>query len=81
MQIIAELEPAPRGAYCGSVAWLGWDGAADSSIAIRTLTVSRGQVTAAAGGGIVAESRPEDEHEEMLIKIRPLLRALGRFDA
>ncbi len=81
MQIIRELEPAPRNAYCGTVAWLGWDGAADSSIAIRTLTISRGQVTAAAGGGIVAESQPEDEYEEMLVKIRPLLRALGPFGA
>ena len=80
MQIIAELEGALRGAYCGAVAWLGWDGAMDSSVAIRTLTVSPGQVVAASGGGIVAESQPGDEHEEMLVKIRPLLRAVGVFD-
>ena len=77
MQIIHELEPAPRGPYCGAVAWLGFDGAMDSSIAIRTLAITPGQVVAQAGGGIVADSDPAAEVEEMMVKIRPLLRALG----
>ena len=77
MQIIRALEPAPRGAYCGAIAWLGWDGAMDSSVAIRTLTITPGQVVAQAGGGIVSDSDPADEYEEMMVKIRPLLLALG----
>ncbi|KAA0687763.1 aminodeoxychorismate synthase component I [Azospirillum brasilense] len=77
MQIIDELEVARRGAYCGSVAWLGFDGAMDSSIVIRTLSITPDTVIAQAGGGIVADSDPADEHEEMMVKIRAQLRALG----
>jgi para-aminobenzoate synthetase component 1 len=77
MQIIAELEGVARGPYCGSVAWLGFDGAMDSSIAIRTLTITPDLVAAQAGGGIVADSDPAAEYEEMMVKIRPLLASLG----
>jgi para-aminobenzoate synthetase component I len=77
MEIIAELEAAPRGPYCGAIAWIGFDGAMDSSIAIRTLTVTPEMIAAQAGGGIVADSNPVDEFEEMMVKVRPLLRALG----
>ncbi|PGH55758.1 aminodeoxychorismate synthase, component I [Azospirillum palustre] len=76
MEIIDELEASRRGAYCGSVAWIGFDGAMDSSIVIRTLTVTPDRVVAQAGGGIVADSDPDGEHDEMMVKIRPLLRAL-----
>ncbi|MGA1856087.1 aminodeoxychorismate synthase component I [Azospirillum sp. 11R-A] len=76
MEIIDELESSRRGAYCGSVAWIGFDGAMDSSIVIRTLTVTPDRVVAQAGGGIVADSDPGGEHDEMMVKIRPLLRAL-----
>ncbi|CAO3433349.1 aminodeoxychorismate synthase component I [Azospirillum endophyticum] len=76
MEIIDELEEARRGAYCGSVAWIGFDGAMDSSIVIRTLTVTANRIIAQAGGGIVADSDPGREHDEMMVKIRPLLRAL-----
>ncbi|HYC05048.1 MAG TPA: aminodeoxychorismate synthase component I [Azospirillaceae bacterium] len=76
MEIIHELEPARRGPYCGSVLWIGWDGAMDSSITIRTLAVAGGQVAAQAGGGIVADSDPADEYEECLVKARALLTAL-----
>jgi len=76
MEIIDELETSRRGAYCGSVAWIGFDGAMDSSIVIRTLTVTPDRVIAQAGGGIVADSDPGGEHDEMMVKIRPLLRAL-----
>ena len=76
MEIIDELECSRRGAYCGSVAWIGFDGAMDSSIVIRTLTVTPDRVIAQAGGGIVADSDPGGEHDEMMVKIRPLLRAL-----
>ncbi|MEJ0044723.1 MAG: chorismate-binding protein [Rhodospirillales bacterium] len=77
MQIIAELEGLARGPYCGTAAWLGFDGAMDSSILIRTLTVAEDRVVAQAGGGIVADSEPEDEWEELMVKVRPLLAALG----
>ena len=76
MEIIHELEPARRGPYCGAVAWLGWDGAMDSSIVIRTLAIAGGQVVAQAGGGIVADSDPAAEYAEALVKVRPLLTSL-----
>lgn len=76
MEIIQELEPARRGVYCGTIAWIGFDGAMDSSIVIRTLTVSGGTVIAQAGGGIVADSDPAAEVGEAMIKLGPLLRAL-----
>ncbi len=80
-QIIHALEPAARGPYCGAVAWLGWDGAMDSSVAIRTATVTPQRVTLQAGGGIVADSTPAAEWEELMVKVRPLLAALGPLPA
>jgi para-aminobenzoate synthetase component 1 len=77
MEIIDELEESRRGPYCGSVAWIGFDGSMDSSIVIRTLAVTPDHVVAQAGGGIVADSDPGKEHDEMMVKIAPLLRALG----
>ncbi len=77
MEIIHELEPAPRGAYCGAIAWIGFDGAMDSSIVIRTLTRAGDTLVAQAGGGIVADSDPADEYEESLLKLQPLLRAVS----
>jgi para-aminobenzoate synthetase component 1 len=76
MEIIRELEPARRGPYCGAIAWIGFDGAMDSSIVIRTLVVDGDTVIVQAGGGIVADSRPEEEYEETLDKARPLLACL-----
>jgi para-aminobenzoate synthetase component 1 len=77
MEIIHELEPFPRGVYCGSVAWIGFDGAMDSSIVIRTITRAGDTLLAHAGGGIVADSDPADEYEESLVKLAPMLRALS----
>lgn len=76
MEIIHELEPAPRGPYCGSIAWIGFDGAMDSSIVIRTLVRAGETLVAQAGGGIVADSDPAAEYEESLVKIAPLLKAV-----
>jgi para-aminobenzoate synthetase component 1 len=78
MHIIAALEAAARGPYCGIAAWLGFDGAMDSSILIRTVTVAADRVIAQAGGGIVADSDPGAEWEELMIKVMPILKALGR---
>jgi para-aminobenzoate synthetase component 1 len=77
IEIIHELEQAPRGPYCGSLFWLGEDGAMDSSILIRTAVITPRHVTIQAGGGIVADSNPAAEYEELLTKARPLLAALS----
>jgi para-aminobenzoate synthetase component 1 len=79
MEIIHELEPARRGPYCGCIAWLGIDGAMDSSIVIRTLIGDGATVTAQAGGGIVSDSDPAAEYQETRVKVAPLLATLGRL--
>ncbi|MFG1424113.1 aminodeoxychorismate synthase component I [Roseixanthobacter liquoris] len=77
MEIIHELEPVPRGIYCGTIGWIGFDGAMDTSIVIRTLARSGETLIAQAGGGIVADSVPADEYEESMVKIAPLLQAVS----
>ncbi|MCC3750776.1 MAG: aminodeoxychorismate synthase component I [Halorhodospira halophila] len=64
MEIIAELEPGPRGVYCGAIGYLGLDGRMDTSIAIRTATCRGGTMTYWAGGGVVADSTAEAELQE-----------------
>jgi anthranilate synthase component 1 len=82
MQIIAELEGVPRGAYTGSMGYLNRDGSMDLNILIRTLEVHGRQVTLRAGAGIVADSDPLRELEETRAKARGLIRALDeRLDA
>jgi para-aminobenzoate synthetase component 1 len=76
MEIIAELEPTARGVYCGSLGYLGFDGAMDTNILIRTLTMGRGWMQFPVGGGIVADSVPEAEYAETLHKAGGMLRAL-----
>jgi para-aminobenzoate synthetase component 1 len=76
MEIIAELEPTARGPYCGSLGWIGFDGAMDTNILIRTFTAGRGWVQFPVGGGIVADSDPAREYEETLHKAAGLLKAL-----
>ncbi len=75
MQIIAELEGEGRGAYTGSLGWLGTDGDADFNILIRTLTLHGDQIELRAGGGIVADSVAEREIEETRAKALGMLRA------
>jgi para-aminobenzoate synthetase component 1 len=76
MEIIAELEPTPRGAYCGSLAYIGFDGQMDASILIRTITAGDGWWQIPVGGGIVAQSDPEEEYRETWHKARGLLKAI-----
>ncbi len=76
MEIIAELEPTVRGAYCGSLFYVGFDGTADSNILIRTFTCRHGWVQCPVGGGIVAGSNPVAEYDETLHKAEGMLRAL-----
>jgi para-aminobenzoate synthetase component 1 len=77
MEIIAELEPTVRGAYCGSLGYIGLDGRMDTSILIRTVTSARGWWQLPVGGGIVAQSDPAGEYEETWHKAAGMLRALG----
>ena len=71
MQIIREVEPAPRGAYCGAIGWMGPDGAAGFNVAIRTLSVfDGGLVELNVGGGVVHDSTMVAEWEEALWKAR-----------
>lgn len=72
MQIIAELEPFARGAYCGAIGWMGPDGAAAFSVAIRTLSLQGDQITLNVGGGVVQDSTAAGEWEEALWKARYL---------
>jgi len=77
MQIIAELEPTQRAVYCGSIGYLSVTGALDTNIVIRTCLVRGGTVYAQVGGGIVADSDPEQEYRETLDKARGLVTALA----
>ncbi len=77
MQIIAQLEPTQRGVYCGSIGYLSVTGALDTSIVIRTYLVLGDGVYFQVGGGIVADSDPEQEYRETLDKARGLIAALG----
>ncbi len=76
-QRLGELEPVARGPYCGSLLRLDWDGGFDSSILIRTLLQRRTRLRLHAGCGIVADSDPAGEAEELGWKLQPLLRALA----
>jgi anthranilate synthase component 1 len=76
MEIISELEPAPRGPYGGAVGYIGYDGTMDLAITIRTAEVIGDEVKIQAGAGIVYDSVPEKEWEETESKARGLVRAL-----
>lgn len=81
MQIIEELEPHRRGVYCGAIGYIGFDGTMDVNIAIRTLVHSRGVVRFWAGGGIVADSRLEEEYQETFDKAAAMLKLLQQSAA
>lgn len=76
MEIITELEQTARGAYCGSLGYMGFDGSVDLSILIRTITAGRGWWQAQVGGAVVAQSSPKDEYEETWHKAEGLIRAM-----
>lgn len=77
MEIIAELEQTPRGAYTGSMGYLNRNGDLDLNILIRTLVIQGRQLEFRAGAGIVADSIPKNELLETRHKARGLLRAIG----
>ncbi|MCF1707400.1 aminodeoxychorismate synthase component I [Tabrizicola sp. J26] len=79
MEIIRELEPHPRGIYCGAIGWMAPDGTADFSVAIRTLSVfPGGRIAMNVGGGVVMDSTAEGEWEEALWKARFVKAAVSR---
>lgn len=76
MEILEELEDVRRGPYCGAAGWFGHDGDLVLNLLIRTLVAQEGRVSFHVGGGIVADSSPEAEWEETLVKARAMLDAL-----
>jgi para-aminobenzoate synthetase component 1 len=81
MQIIDELEPAARGPYTGATGWLGAAGDLDLAVAIRTALVCGGQLSLSVGGGIVADSTPEDELAETEVKAAAFARLASPGEA
>ncbi len=76
MQIIDELEPVSRGLYGGTVGYFGARGDMDHAITIRTLVFKGDEYSYQAGAGIVADSVPQSEHDEVLAKSAAMVRAL-----
>ena len=76
MQIIDQLEPVGRGLYGGTVGYFGKGGDMDQAITIRTLVFADGRYSYQAGAGIVADSVPGREHDEVIAKSAVLRRAL-----
>lgn len=78
MEIIEELEPHRRSAYCGSIGYISRHGQMDTSITIRTLVAHNHKIYAWAGGGVVADSQCESEFQETLDKLSRILPILER---
>ncbi len=79
MEIIDELEPHRREVYCGAIGYVAAGGRMDMNIPIRTTLVARGELRFYAGGGIVADSTPEDEFEETETKVAAIRRSVAAF--
>ena len=76
MEIIDELEPVKRGAYGGAVGWLSYAGELDTCICIRTVVVKDGMAHIQAGGGTVADAKPDYEYEESRAKAAGVVKAI-----
>jgi para-aminobenzoate synthetase component 1 len=76
MQITYELEPHQRGVYCGTIGYFFRDEMV-LNVAIRTLELWEGEGVLGIGGGIVADSEPEMEYEESIVKAKASMMALG----
>jgi anthranilate synthase component 1 len=77
MEIIRELEPAPRGVYGGAVGYISYDGNMDLAITIRTLEIGPDQIAVQAGAGIVYDSDPDKEYAETCHKARGMQKAVA----
>ena len=80
MEIIAELEPDKRGSYGGAAGYFTYSGNMDTAILLRTMVLKDGVAYVQAGGGIVADSTPEQEYEETVAKARALMRAIEQAE-
>jgi len=78
MQIIAELEPGPRGPYAGAVGYFGFNGNMDFCITIRTIAIMKNTLSLQVGAGIVYDSSPEKEYHETLEKAAAMFQAIER---
>jgi para-aminobenzoate synthetase component 1 len=78
MEIIREVEPAPRGVYCGAIGWMSPEGQADFSVAIRTLAITGQDIVMNVGGGLTHGSTATGEWEEALWKARFVKAAVSR---
>ncbi len=76
MEIIEALEPVKRGPYGGAIGYFSFSGAMDTCITLRTIVMKGSTCYFQAGGGIVADSEPDAEYQETLIKAGALLDAL-----
>lgn len=81
MEIIEELEPHRRSVYCGSVAYIGFDGNMDSNICIRTLVQYENKLYFHAGGGIVWDSKVDSEYKECFDKAAAMLKLFKHEEA
>jgi para-aminobenzoate synthetase component 1 len=84
MQIIEQLEPDRRDLYCGSIAYIGFDGNMDSNIVIRTLIYRSdgnrlGEIRCWAGGGLIADSQCDEEYQETFDKAKAMLELLKQY--
>lgn len=79
MEIIAALEPGPRGIYCGAIGWFAPDGSARANVAIRTAVIRDGEGTMPVGSGIVFDSSDKGEYAECLLKANFLTEPYERF--
>ena len=77
MEIIEELEPGRRGIYTGVLGYLSFSGNMDMNILIRTILKMKDKIYFHTGGGIVADSKPEAEYRETLVKAKAMLKALN----
>ncbi|MHC4759250.1 MAG: anthranilate synthase component I family protein, partial [Planctomycetota bacterium] len=83
MEIIDETEPTARGVYTGSIGFIGINGSSCLNITIRTVIITNQKAYIQTGGGIVADSNPEEEWQETLTKARALLagiESLQKYD-
>jgi len=76
MKIIKKLERVSRGLYTGALGYMSFSGDMDFNVMIRTMFLKKDQITFHVGGGIVADSRPEDEWQETWDKAKPLIESL-----
>jgi anthranilate synthase component 1 len=76
MEIIAELEPSPRGPYAGAVGYFGFNGNTDFCITIRTIAIVKNKLSIQVGAGIVYDSLPTREYEETINKAGAMFKAI-----